>query len=1077
LNVCPIINLVYEKLFFHDRQDPPSFLAYFHFNSENIKHIGMFMKHLHSGTSFVISVLLITFYSTQAFGQAITFGGIKANFGIDADISANRLQATAGTPGGTDDWFKLAAYPGSGIGVIDTTGAAALYAFYNVAANINNTFIRRTPYSYYGTANSRLMLDGVFLRDHFGGTNAGGNFSDATMYAIASKNGEPPSWWHPGTGNVANKNDILDCFAHLRRNGTNVTDPMYLYTGLSLNSNTGARYVDFEFFQKPVTYSATPSPAFNDGGAIEEGHTAFLLDALGKFTRAGDLIFAVELGSSGVQTFDVRIWMSRALYNQYRTSPPVGRSVDFGPNFDGASNGSLYGYAQIFPKGGVAFDAAGILVSATTAAPPWGATFEGVNGTQYASQQYAEVALNITQLGIDPLAINASADPCQRTFFKFMAKSRASNAFTAQLQDFTAPVDFGGPPSVTTSLSSGNVITCVNPSSTLSASVNPAVSGYYYTWTLPGGSSQTGIDLTSINATLPGTYSLAVSPIVGCNSFTSATITVVQDNATPAAPTGIQNKEYCAGSAIPAISVASPGAGLVVRWYNVATGGTVLATGTSYTPSSPGTYYAEVYKSTTGCVSSRVAVTLTQNSVPTASTTTIRPCEGASNGSATVIPSGGTSGYTYLWSNGSTTATVSSISTGTYNLTVTDSKGCKVVASAIVPIGLPIITSVVSTAVSCNGGTDGQLDLTALGGNTPLSFSWGSGITSEDRTGLSAGNYTVTVTDAIGCTKTVVSTVYQPALLDVTGSIINVRCNGASTGEINITPVGGTTPYSYSWSSTATTEDISARTAGTYSVTVTDTKGCTDIYFGTITQPTLLTASAVPFAVTCYGESTGSVNLTASGGTTSYTYLWSNGAMTEDISALPANTYTVTVTDANQCTATASAAVSQPSAALMASAMATNALCNGASTGAVDLTVSGGTIGSGYTYAWSNTATTQDLSSLAAETYQVTVTDANACTVIVSQVVTQPQSLALTADAVHAACAAGTDGSIDLTVTGGTTAYIYLWSNGAVTQDITGLSPGTYTVTVTDANGCTKSMTVQVRFGRDVPSAPAAIKY
>ncbi|MFN7832855.1 MAG: hypothetical protein ACK5Q2_12810, partial [Bacteroidota bacterium] len=177
-----------------------------------------------------VSALLIAFGNSRTFGQAIPFGGIKANFGIDADISANRLQATSGTPGGTDDWFKLAAYPGSGVGVIDTTGAAALYAFYNVPANINNTFIRRTPYSYYGTANSRLMLDGVFLRDHFGGTNAAGNFSDATMYAIASKNGEPPSWWHPGTGNVANKNDILDCFAHLRRNGTNVTDPMYLYT-------------------------------------------------------------------------------------------------------------------------------------------------------------------------------------------------------------------------------------------------------------------------------------------------------------------------------------------------------------------------------------------------------------------------------------------------------------------------------------------------------------------------------------------------------------------------------------------------------------------------------------------------------------------------------------------------------------------------------------------------------------------------------------------------------------------------------------------------------------------------------
>jgi hypothetical protein len=137
--------------------------------------------------------------------------------------------------------------------------------------------------------------------------------------------------------------------------------------------------------------------------------------------------------------------------------------------------------------------------------------------------------------------------------------------------------------------------------------------------------------------------------------------------------------------------------------------------------------------------------------------------------------------------------------------------------------------------------------------------------------------------------------------------------------------------------------------------------------------------------------------------------------------------------------------------------------------------VTGGT--PGYIYLWSNSATIEDLSSLAAGIYRVTVTDANGCTVIVSDEVLQPQPLVLTAEVVHAACAAGTDGSIDLTVAGGTSGYTYSWSNGATTEDITGLAPGSYTVTVTDANGCTKSLTVQVRFGRTVPSAPAAIKY
>ena len=206
--------------------------------------------------------------------------------------------------------------------------------------------------------------------------------------------------------------------------------------------------------------------------------------------------------------------------------------------------------------------------------------------------------------------------------------------------------------------------------------------------------------------------------------------------------------------------------------------------------------------------------------------------------------------------------------------------------------------------------------------------------------------------------------------------------------------------------------------------------------------------------VSCYDGTNGSVNLTVTGGTAPYTYMWSNGATTEDLSNLAPGTYTVTVTDTNGFTASTTAVVDEP-LELIATATHVNVNCFGQQNGSVDLSVSGGT--PIYTYLWSNGATTQDLMNVPAGIYSVTVTDSKNCTKVTQVTVTEPNILTPSVSITNITCFDFENGSINLTVTGGTPDYTYLWSNGATTEDISSLAPGVYSVTVTDDHGCVTS--------------------
>ena len=354
----------------------------------------------------------------------------------------------------------------------------------------------------------------------------------------------------------------------------------------------------------------------------------------------------------------------------------------------------------------------------------------------------------------------------------------------------------------------------------------------------------------------------------------------------------------------------------------------------------------------------------------------------------------------------------------------------------------------VVTNVGCNGGTTGAINLTPTGGTAPYTFNWGGGITTEDRTGLTAGTYSVTITDSNGCIGTLSGiTITQPATaLSGAAVITSVSCNGGTNGAINLTPAGGTAPYTFSWIGGITTEDRTGLASGNYFVTITDANGCPRGLNFFVPQPTTLGGTLNRTNATCFGGNNGTLNLTPTGGTAPYTYLWADGATTEDRTNLIAGNYSVVVTDANGCTVTLNQIVSQPASTVSGTTVVTDISCFGGNNGAINLTAAGGT--APYTFNWGGGITTEDRTGLVAGTYSVTITDANGCTANTNATVAEP---AVINNAV-------TQASGVLTATQSGAAY--QWYNcttgiiaTATNQTFTPIIVGDYRVAIT-LNGC-----------------------
>lgn len=450
-----------------------------------------------------------------------------------------------------------------------------------------------------------------------------------------------------------------------------------------------------------------------------------------------------------------------------------------------------------------------------------------------------------------------------------------------------------------------------------------------------------------------------------------------------------------------------------------------------------------------------IKVTITEPPLLTASAVGSNvSCFGGSNGAASITAGGGTGPYSYLWSNGAITQSINNLIAGTYSVTLTDAHGCK--ATASYEVTQPALLTAVANGsnVSCFGESNGSASVTAGGGTGLYSYLWSNGATTAAISNLATGTYNVTVTDNNGCTVQGSYEVTQPELLAAVANGTDVSCFNGSNGSASVLAGGGTQPYSYLWSNGATTSTINNLSAGTYNVTVTDNHGCTAQDSYEVTQPVLLTASAAGSNVSCFNGTNGSASVLAGGGTALYTYLWSNGATTDAITNLTAGAYSVTVTDANGCTAVAAYQVTQPTL-LTANITGSSSSCANTAT----VTAAGGT--GSYTYLWSNGSTASSITSVPSGTYSVTVTDANECTAFTNVTLTANEAFNPSAQVTDVTCYSLSNGTITVTNVNATPPYQYSIDglNFQSSNVFNTLPAGTYTVTVKDVNGCTGFVT------------------
>jgi gliding motility-associated-like protein len=375
--------------------------------------------------------------------------------------------------------------------------------------------------------------------------------------------------------------------------------------------------------------------------------------------------------------------------------------------------------------------------------------------------------------------------------------------------------------------------------------------------------------------------------------------------------------------------------------------------------------------------------------------TTVAPTScNTADGSATVSPVFCSAPYTYLWSNGDTTATADSLAIGTYSVIITGGGACNIIDTFAVTLPGAISLAMSQTPTNCNGGPNGTATAIPTGGVAPYTYLWSNNDTTQTITGLIAGTYTVTVTDSSGCITTQSITVTQSVGLPFTASSINPNCFGSNNGTATTNISSGTPPYQYSWNTSPiqTTQTAVGLPPGTYIVTVTDSTGCVGTATVTLTQPTQVIASANGVSVSCNGGNNGTTSASAIGGDGgTYTYLWliSPVQTTQTATNLAAGTYSVIVTDSSGCVDTVSTTITQPPA-LSLSLSSVGVGCNGGNDGTASASSSGGT--PGYSYTWSTipVQTTANATGLFAGTYAVLVTDANGCTMTQSVTVAEP---------------------------------------------------------------------------------------
>ncbi|PCH95279.1 MAG: hypothetical protein COB85_04680 [Bacteroidetes bacterium] len=636
---------------------------------------------------------------------------------------------------------------------------------------------------------------------------------------------------------------------------------------------------------------------------------------------------------------------------------------------------------------------------------------------------------------INSLAMNASTTPTLLGYgavtagFNTIVLNTATIAYELNIATSITPLDvscYGG--------SDGGADLLVNYGKT----------PYAYNWT-------TGDTIEDISGVIAGTYSVVITDSVNCIVYDSVTVNEPDAITT----TVIGTDASCPNGSDGSANLTTNG-GIIPYGFLWST----LETTEDITGLSEG-QYSVIVTDSNGCIANdTVIINDPDTLIAATSILTEISCTGVCDGSITANGTGGTSPYTYVWDGGLGAGQThfGQVCDGTYNVTITDNNNCTGTDSLVITDPPQLTTSMTSLDVSCNGLGDGSASVTPSGGTSPYNYLWSIAQTTSTASNLFPGNYSVNVSDNNGCVATALATINEPTALNLSVSFEDATC-GNSNGSAIATVTGGTGAYTYSWTSGGSSSSESGLAIGSFTVNILDANNCFITDTIEISAPTPLSSIIVITDVSCNAFADGAADLTVSGGTAPYTYLWSGGEITNNISGKTASTYTVSITDSSGCALLVDTAMINEPALLISNISNTNATCYAFGDGTASVLASGGT--PPYIYSWSNGQSNSMAIGLFANTYGVNIFDANNCLASNITIITQPDPLVVGISSTDASCASS-DGSATANIIGGTMPYSYLWTSGGISSTDTALVGGSYSVAITDDNGCLDSADVVI---------------
>ncbi len=588
-----------------------------------------------------------------------------------------------------------------------------------------------------------------------------------------------------------------------------------------------------------------------------------------------------------------------------------------------------------------------------------------------------------------------------------------------------------------------------------------------FKFSINNGPLQTSPTFTGLTA---GTYLIGVEDRNDCVAFDSATIGA---NISLTA-TVIKTDVLCHGESTGVITVSTVTGGTPAYEYSI--NNIIFQPAGTFTGLAAGNYTL-IVRDVNQCTYVE-AVDILEPPVLSAvvDSTTDAACPGIADGAVYITPSGGVPNYSFSWSNSLQTEDIVNVEGGNYSVVISDLNNCEFTLSATVDAPAAAYTEITVDDVTCSGETDGRVDLDVVGGVPPFAYAWSNNAQTQDLTRVAGGIYHVTITDDEGCEVYAMAEVIEPAAITSTITATGVSCATSAEADIELTPSGGTPPYDFLWSNFVFTEDQTDVPAGTYTVIITDVNDCEATNSITIASAPGLTATFNVTGISCFGLNDGQAEINVSGGTSPYSYSWSNSQNTSLISGLAPGIYDVTVTDSVACAGEFSAFVEDPDE-LKVDAFATDVLCYEDNSGIAVPYVTGGT--GANTFSW-NTSPPSDnpvQTTLSAGAYILEVWDENGCSAKDTVIVSSPDDLTVSiAGTDNIICLSGTDGEITVLAEGGVRPYQYSVKANLFQSDslFTGLEAGEYGVMVIDNNGCfaTNSFTLTESAGFTVDLDP-----